>query len=127
MIKVLPFWGLTLIAVTIAYLGPFIYIHNRELIDTQIKHAQSIVNSQAHQLRDLAQERTSHATGVVKQYVGNYSAKAHGYMGDSTKVSSPVKAEPAIKTPDFPEAPKGEPVQSAQPSQQPAKQEPLLA
>lgn len=123
-----------MIAVTIAYLGPFAYIHNREVVDAQIEHAQSIINSQAHQLRDLAQEGTAHATGVVKQYVGDYSAKAQGYMGtmssDSTKASTPSPAkpaEPAVKAPDFPEAPKGEPVQSAHPAQEPAKQEPLLA
>lgn len=118
-------------AVTIAYLGPFTYMHNREVVDAQIERAQSIINSQAHQLRDLAQERTAHATGVVKQYVGDYSAKAQGYMGsmspEPTKASSPFKAKPAVKAPDFPEAPKGEPVQPAHAAQEPAQQEPLLA
>lgn len=69
LIKFLPFWGLSLIAVTIAYLGPLVYINNREVIDAQIENAHAMINSQAHQLKDLAEERTHHATGLVKQYV----------------------------------------------------------
>ncbi|KAL4808140.1 Reticulon-domain-containing protein [Aspergillus unguis] len=142
LIKILPFWGLSLLAVTIAYLGPLVYINNRELIDAQIEQAQQMVNSQAKELKGLAEERTYHATGVVKQYVGEYSNKAQEYIG-SRRSASPevakapatvVKREPepeaAIKTSDFPEAPKDEPVaQSIEQTieeSQPEKQ-PLLA
>lgn len=93
-----------------------------------------MVDSQAHQLKDLAEEHTTHATGVVKQYVGDYSAKAQEYVGnlspETPKASTPVKTEPAepvVKTSDFPEAPKEEPAQPALSAQEPAKQEPLLA
>ncbi|PYH92313.1 reticulon-like protein 1 Cwl1 [Aspergillus ellipticus CBS 707.79] len=119
LIKFLPFWGLSLIAVTIAYMGPLVYINNREVIDAHIEHAQGVVNAQAHQLKGLAEERTSHATGIVRQYVDDYSAKAQGYMRRSAspemaKVPSPVikaepESEPEVKTTDFPEAPKNEP------------------
>jgi hypothetical protein len=142
LIKWLPFWGLSLIAVTIAYIGPLVYINNREVIDAQIENVQEMVNSQAHQLKDLAEERTSHATGLMKQYVDDYSAKAHSYIGQRrsvspqmTKVASPepvikkeIDTEPVFKTTDFPEAPKDEPV--AQSIEQPAssvEKEPLLA
>jgi hypothetical protein len=74
---------------------------------------------------------------MVKQFVGDYSAKAQEYVGnlspETPKASTPVKAEPAepaepaVKTSDFPEAPKEEPVQPALSAQEPAKQEPLLA
>ncbi|RMJ26942.1 hypothetical protein PHISP_02191 [Aspergillus sp. HF37] len=131
LIKILPFWGLSLIAVTIAYLGPFFYMHNREVVDSHLEHVQSIVDSHAHQLKDLAEEHTTHATGVVKQYVGDYSAKAQEYVGnlspETSKAPTPVKAEPAVNSSDFPEAPKEEPAQPALSAQEPVKQEPLLA
>ncbi|KAJ5231204.1 hypothetical protein N7489_011912 [Penicillium chrysogenum] len=112
LIRFVPFWGLAIV------------------------NAQEIINSQTNQLRDMAGERTSHATGLMKQYVGEYSTKAQGIIGsrrsaspEATKVVSPVKretvaesaktpipeftapvAEPAVKHEDFPEAPKAAPV-----------------
>ncbi|OOO08149.1 Reticulon family protein [Aspergillus oryzae] len=144
LIKWLPFWGLSLIAVTIAYIGPLVYMNNREVIDAQIENIQEVVNSQAHQLKDLAEERTSHATGLMKQYVDDYSAKAQEYIGQRrsvspqmTKVSTPepvikkeIDTEPVFKTTDFPEAPKEEPVAVAESIEHPAlnaEKEPLLA
>ncbi|KAL2869735.1 uncharacterized protein BJX67DRAFT_370575 [Aspergillus lucknowensis] len=122
LIKILPFWGLSLLAVTIAYLGPLIYINNREFIDTQIENAHTAINTQAHQLKGLAEKQTSHATGIVKQYVGDYSNKAQEYIGtrrsaspEVAKAGSPViKKEPEPEAPvqshEFPEAPKDDPV-----------------
>ncbi|KAL2817585.1 Reticulon-domain-containing protein [Aspergillus granulosus] len=130
--KILPFWGLSLLAVSIAYLGPLVYMNNRELIDSQIESVQETINAQAHQLKGIAEERTYHATGVVKQYVGDYSNKAQEYIGtrrsaspESSKATSPViKKEPEpealVKTSDFPEAPKDEPIaQSIETEKQP--------
>lgn len=103
-------------------------MNNRELIDAQIEHAQQLVNSQAHQLKGLAEERTSHATGLVKQYVGDYSNRAQEYIGNRRSTSPEVakapiavpppaadvkkeaEPEPLIKTSDFPDAPRDEPV-----------------
>ncbi|KAL5344163.1 Reticulon-domain-containing protein [Aspergillus crustosus] len=145
LIKILPFWGLSLLGVSIAYLGPLIYINNRELIDGQIENLQKTVNSQANQLKGIAEERTSQATGAVKQYVGDYSSKAQEYIGrrsaspEASKVSPVVKREPepeavvksepapaVLQTPDFPEAPKDEPVAQSIETQ-PEQQQPLLA
>ncbi|KAJ5087055.1 hypothetical protein NUU61_008362 [Penicillium alfredii] len=149
LIRFLPIWGLSVVAVTVAYFAPLIYINNREIIDEQISNVQSIIASQTNQLKDLAGERTSHATGLMKQYVGDYSSKAQEYINhrrsaspEMTKTApTPVKTEPVvepqIKTEDFPEAPKVEPVaqvvesvESAEPAQaaEPAaEREPLLA
>ncbi|KAJ5169944.1 Reticulon [Penicillium coprophilum] len=100
LIRFIPFWGLAVIAVTTTYFTPLIYISNREIIDEQIANVQEIINSQTNQLRDMAGERTSHATGLMKQYVGEYSSKAHEYIGsrrstspEATKLASPVKRE----------------------------------
>ncbi|KAJ5918044.1 hypothetical protein N7454_010419 [Penicillium verhagenii] len=141
LIRIVPVWGLAVIGVTTAYIGPLVYISNREIIDEQIQNIQDIVNAQTNQLKDLAGERTSHATGLMKQYVGDYSHKAQEYIGrrsvspEMTKVTTPVKtepiAEPAIKTEDFPEAPNVEPVaqvvESVESAPQAAEREPLLA
>ena len=132
---------MSLLAVTIAYLGPLVYINNRELIDAQIEHAHQLVNDQATQLKGLAEERTYHATGVVKQYVGDYSNKAQEYIGNRRSVSPEVAKSPAplvkrepepeavVKTSDFPVAPKDEPVVPSieTPAQTKSEQEPLLA
>ncbi|KAJ5454798.1 uncharacterized protein N7458_005754 [Penicillium daleae] len=141
LVRFVPLWGLAVISVTVAYLGPLVYISNREIIDEQIANLQEIISSQTNQLKDLAGERTSHATGVMKQYVGEYSHKAQEYIGrrsaspETAKVPTPVKiepvAEPTIKTEDFPEAPKIEPiaqlVETAEPAPAAVEKEPLLA
>lgn len=143
LIRFVPVWGLTVIAVTTAYFAPLVYISNREIIDEQIKNLQDIIAAQTNQLKDLAGERTSQATGLMKQYVGDYSSKAQEYIGrrsaspEMAKVPTPVKTEPApvpeaaIKTEDFPEAPKVEPVaqavESVESAPEAAEREPLLA
>lgn len=138
LIRFVPVWGLSVIAVTTAYFGPLVYISNREIIDEQIKNLQDIITAQTNQLKDLAGERTSQATGLMKQYVGDYSNKAQEYMGrrsaspEMAKAPVPVKpepvSEPAIKTEDFPEAPNAEPVAEVVESVESAQErEPLLA
>lgn len=148
LIMFLPFWGLSLLAATIAYIGPLVYMNNREVIDAQIEHVQGIVESQAHQLKDLAEERASHASGIVQQYVNDYSAKAQGLLPGQRRSASPEVAkvaptpaiptpvikkepepepEPAFTTSDFPEAPKTEPVADSIEHPQHEEKEPLLA
>lgn len=133
-------WGLSLIAVTIAYMGPLVYINNREEIDARIAHIQSLINAQANEVKDLASQHTARAKVVVKQYVDEYSNKAHELVGtrrsaspEMAKVPSPqIKAEPsspepAVKQEDFPEAPKAEPVSESVQEPQEPKPEPVLA
>lgn len=143
LIKVVPVWGLALLGTTVAYLGPLIYISNREIIDEQIAQIQELVNAQANHAKELANQQTARATGLVKQYANDYSSKAHEYIGNRRSASPEVAKAPApavkvepisppkFQTTDFPEAPKTEPVVDA-PEPEPAastenKQEPLLA
>ncbi|KAL2216050.1 Reticulon-domain-containing protein [Thermoascus aurantiacus ATCC 26904] len=138
LIQILPLWGLALIGVTIAYMGPLVYINNREVIDAQIAHIQNVINTQANQVKDLASQHTAHATDLVKHYVDEYSSKAQEYMGnrrfgspEMTKASPQIKAEPsppqpAVKQEDFPEAPKAEPVSETAQEPEP-KPEAVLA
>lgn len=152
LIKVLPLWGLSLIAVTVAYLGPLVYINNREIIDAQIELVQNVIHTQANEIKELAGQQTAHATELVKQYAGSYSSKAQEYIGTRRSVTpevsrvapvkvAPVKVAPApapalvptptpvkaeIKQFDFPEAPKQEPVEPVE-AEPEIKPEPLIA
>ncbi|KAF3482595.1 cwl1 [Arthroderma uncinatum] len=94
LVMFLPLWGLALIATCIAYLAPLVYITNKEFIDSQLGNAQEIVATQASHVKEMAETQTAQATGIVKQYVGDYRAKANGYIGSS---SAPV---PAITAPE---------------------------
>ncbi|KAI4284637.1 MAG: hypothetical protein L6R38_001267 [Xanthoria sp. 2 TBL-2021] len=121
LIKFTPIWGLSLIAVSLIYLGPLVYTSNKELIDHHLENATNVVNSQATQVKDLAGHHTSRATSAVKGYAGDYTSKAQNYIGsargksptspslaDSGAKSGPGSA-PAYSSSDFPHAPKQEP------------------
>lgn len=123
LIKFLPLWGLSLIAVSTIYLGPLIYISNKEVIDQQLGNASQIVNSQANQVRDLAGHHAGRASSTVKAYAGDYTSKASNYIGSAGRRSNspelsyssspPKKSEPGsapkYTSSDFPHAPKQEP------------------
>lgn len=121
LIKIVPFWGLSLIAVSCIYMGPLIYMTNKELIDHHVNNASEVANAQASQLKDLAGHHTARAHETVKSYAGDYSAKAQEYIGNargrstspevnSSKPTSsvPIKSEPGsgLSDSDFPHAPK---------------------
>ncbi|MCJ1398056.1 hypothetical protein MMC11_001253 [Xylographa trunciseda] len=138
LIKLLPLWGLSLIAVSVMYLTPLIYISNKELIDHHIANASNIANAQAKQVQDLAGHHTARLTETVKAQTSTYSAKAQEYIGaakDRTSAAvantkqqvnqqvntpgskstsnNPFKsgpdAPPSYSSSDFPHAPKQEP------------------
>lgn len=115
LVKIVPYWGLAVIATTVVFFTPLIYTTNQELIDTQLKHASEVVNAQTAQLRTVAQKHTEQATQVTKQYMGDYTAKAQALIkggrsqGEQLqeKVREKVQEKaPAVKATDFPEAPK---------------------
>ena len=125
LIKIVPVWGLSLIGSSVGFLGPLIYINNRELIDHHIANAQEIANAQAVQAKDLVGQHTSQYSQTVKQYAGDYTAKAQEYIGNARRpepavpstpkpmteapVSSPGSG-PKYEESDFPHAPKQAPV-----------------
>lgn len=123
LIKILPLWGLSLIAASIAYIVPLIYVNNKEVINQQLQNVSNIVNTQASQVKDLAGHHTTRATETVKAYAGDYSSKAQNYIGGakaratspestSTSTNAPLKSElgdrPTYTSSDFPHAPKQE-------------------
>ncbi|KAL9119926.1 MAG: hypothetical protein Q9187_003517 [Circinaria calcarea] len=131
LIKFVPLWGLCLIATSITYLGPLVYISNKDLIDHHLTNLSNIINSQATQVKDLAGHHTTRATETVKAYAGDYSAKAQEYIGSArgrstspevtgkSSPSTPMKSNtpmksgpgspPSYSSSDFPHAPKQEP------------------
>lgn len=102
LIKFVPFWGLSLIGASCIYLGPLIYMTNKELIDHHLKNASDIANAQANQVRSLAGHHTARAQETVRAYAGDYSAKAQEYIGSArgrstspeVNSSTPAKSEP---------------------------------
>lgn len=94
-----------MIADSIIFLGPLIYIQNKELIDHHIANAGNAINDQANQMRELAAQHTGRATETMRQYTSEYTKKAQDIMGSSVS-----RQKAGLKTSDFPTAPKDEPV-----------------
>jgi hypothetical protein len=111
LIKWLPLWGLSLIFTTGIYLGPLVYIKNKEVIDAHLEHAGNVVSQQAGQVKDLASQHTGRAAETVSSYVGEYTQKAQGMIGQSRQkipgfTNGNGSAPTSVKDSDFPKAPK---------------------
>ncbi|KAI9835502.1 MAG: hypothetical protein M1838_005278 [Thelocarpon superellum] len=121
LIKIVPFWGLALIAASLLYITPFVYINNKEAIDAQIQSATDVINQQASQVKDLANQHTAQASETIKSYAGDYSSKAQDYLGSvrQRNVSPSANVAPSTatrsttsgsyKASDFPTAPQAGP------------------
>lgn len=111
LIQIVPLWGLALIGTCFAFLGPLIYIKNKEVIDAQIEKGYSIANQQAQQVKGLANQHAENAIKTVQGYTQQATAKAqetvNQYRGRSTSPEVKVKKE------DFPSAPKTEPTSTS--------------
>jgi hypothetical protein len=107
LVRIVPYWGLAVIATTVTFFAPLIYTTNQELIDAQLKHAGEIVNAQTAQLRTVAQKHTEQATQVTKQYMGDYTAKAQALIKGS-RGHEQQNHKTDLKPSDFPAAPKEE-------------------
>ncbi|SPQ25238.1 8074f09c-a600-4d24-b0cb-35bf5064f60c [Thermothielavioides terrestris] len=137
LVRIVPYWGLAVIATTVVFFAPLVYTTNQEFIDSQLKHAGEVLNAQTAQLRSVAQKQTKQATQVTKQYMGDYTAKAQALIKGATHhhEQAPKKTTP-LKASDFPAAPKEEPKKPADAEPAPApepepvaktEEEPLIA
>lgn len=110
LIKLLPPWGFALFATCVVFLVPLVYTQNKELIDSQIEHANKVVSAQTQQLRDITAEHTSKGLESVKAYTGDYANLASEYIGKSRQkipgVATNGNSDPSVKEADFPNAPK---------------------
>lgn len=80
LVKIVPYWGLAVMATTITFFAPLVYKTNQELIDGQVRRAGELVGAQTAQLRSVAQKHTEHASHVTRQYMGDYTAKAQALL-----------------------------------------------
>jgi len=127
LVKIVPYWGLAVIAATVIFFTPLIYTSNQELIDSQLKHASDVVNAQTAQLRTVAQKHTEQATQITKQYMGDYTAKAQSLIKGAKAPeikSSDFPAAPEVHSADFPAAPKEDLYTTAPPVANKSEQEP---
>ncbi|ROW01033.1 hypothetical protein VSDG_02664 [Cytospora chrysosperma] len=105
LVKIVPYWGLALLATTLIFTVPLVYISNQELIDHHLKNAQELVNAQTEQLRKATATHTAHATEATKQLMGDYTSKAQQMLRGRSTSPEVARAQPAVRESDFPAAP----------------------
>jgi len=106
LIKLLPFWGMSLLFTCVIFLGPLVYLENQELIDAHLENASHVIGQQTSQIKDLTAQHTSKGFESMKQYTGTYAAKAQEMVGSARqKIPAPTTNKPAVDAADFPKAP----------------------
>ncbi|PFH62567.1 hypothetical protein XA68_12987 [Ophiocordyceps unilateralis] len=114
LLKLVPYWGLAVIATTIAFAAPLIYVNNQELIDHHLKNASDMIGAQTAQVRDVAQKQAGQLAHMGKQYADDYSGKVQEMIrGRGATPTAATKPAPASKDVDFPTPPTEEPLQAA--------------
>jgi hypothetical protein len=116
LIRIVPFWGLAVIATTAVFFVPLVYTTNQELIDHHLKNASDAINAQSEQVRNVAGKQAEQFSAISKQYAGDYTAKVQEMLGSRT-ASPPAKepqfTAPPAKEPQFPAPPTEEPRRTA--------------
>lgn len=105
LVKVTPYWGLALLGVTAVYFVPLVYITNKDLIDTQLNNASSIITEQATQVRDMAAQQANQAFEATSSATTQYVNKAQEMMGSAKKTAVDqgyVSKETANQAPGVP-------------------------
>ncbi|CCF43908.1 hypothetical protein CH063_03189 [Colletotrichum higginsianum] len=119
LVKIVPFWGLSLIATTALFMVPLLYTSNQELIDAQLNRAGELIGQQTSQFRSVASKHTAEATNITKQYMGDYTAKAQQLLGrrsaspeaaraPAPQTQTPADIRPSVEEDDFPAPPKAD-------------------
>ncbi|KND92873.1 hypothetical protein TOPH_02327, partial [Tolypocladium ophioglossoides CBS 100239] len=110
LVKLVPYWGLAVIGITVAFFAPLVYTSNKELIDHHLRNASEVINAQTAQVRSVAQKQADHLTTMGKQYAGDYTGKVQEMLRGRS--ASPVAV---TKQPEFPSPPTEEPKKVAAP------------
>ncbi|TWU76479.1 hypothetical protein ED733_007291 [Metarhizium rileyi] len=114
LVKLVPYWGLAIIATTVVFFVPLIYTSNQEMIDQHLKTASDAINAQTAQVRSAAQKQADQLATMGKQYAGDYTGKVQEMLrgrgaaapAGPSKQSAPVAP---TKKPEFPTPPTQEP------------------
>lgn len=99
-------WGMALLGTSVVFLGPLIYVLNKDLIDENLQYAGNVVNEQAQQVRSIAGQHAGKGLESVKSYAGEYAGAASDLLGKSRQKIPHLQN--SVKTEDFPEAPKSD-------------------
>lgn len=131
LVKLVPYWGLALVATTLAFIVPLIYTSNQELIDQHLKSASDVINAQTAQVQGVVQKQAENVTSMTKQYAGDYTGKVQEMLrgkGPTTTQSETLGKQPEYvpKKAAFPTAPVDEPEAAPKIPSVP-EQEPLIA
>jgi len=97
LIKIVPFWGLSLIGTCVLYMAPLLYMKNRGTIKAQLQHIEQVVTHQAYQLKDITAQQASRATETAKNLASDASSKAQQIVG-STKDTVAQQASRVTET-----------------------------
>jgi hypothetical protein len=117
---------MALLATSVIFLGPLIYVLNKEFIDQNLEYAGNVVNEQAQQVRSIAGQHAGKGLESVKSYAGEYAGAASDLLGKSRQKIPHLQN--SVKGEDFPEAPKSEiPSEPAVPATETVKSEPVPA
>ena len=103
LVKLVPYWGLAVIATTVAFIVPLVYTSNQELIDQHLHNASEAINAQTAQVRSAAQKQADQIAAMGKQYAGDYTGKVQEMLRGRGAAASPTKK------PQFPTPPTEEP------------------
>jgi hypothetical protein len=95
---------MSLLATSVVFLAPLIYVLNKEFIDEHLEYAGKVVNEQAQQVRSMAGEHAGKGLESVKSYAGEYAGAASDLLGKSRQKIPHLQN--SVKTEDFPAAPK---------------------
>ena len=106
LVKLLPVWGMALLATSVVFLGPLVYVMNKEIIDSNLEYAGQVVNEQAQQVRSVAGQHAGKGLESMKSYAGEYAGAASDLLGKSRQKIPPMQN--SVKQEDFPTAPKTE-------------------
>jgi len=99
LIKIVPFWGLSLIGTCVLYMAPLLYMKNRGTIKAQLQRIEQVVTRQAYQLKDITAQQASRATETAQNLASDASSKAQQIAG-STKTSGPSMTNSSIRYED---------------------------
>jgi len=100
-----------LIGTIVTFLGPLVYIQNKEVIDAQLEKGYNMANQQAQQVKELANQHAGNAVKTVQGYTQQATAKAQETVNQYRARSASPEAQ--VKKADFPAAPKHNPVAEA--------------
>lgn len=97
---------MALLTTSVIFLGPLIYVLNKDVIDSNLEYAGKVAGEQAQQVRDMAGQHAGKGLESVKSYAGEYAGAASDLLGKSRQKIPHLQN--SVKKEDFPAAPKSD-------------------